>query len=47
MSKPKHLGQSGQPMPEPVIRTTLPAKMTKKVMAMAMRINRAMGYLNY
>ena len=27
---PKHLGQSGQPIPEPVIRTKPPAHITKK-----------------
>jgi hypothetical protein len=31
MYLPKHIGQSGHPIPEPVIRTTAPARITKYV----------------
>lgn len=32
MANPKHLGQSGHPIPEPVMRTTLPARTTNEDM---------------
>jgi len=38
MYLPKHFGQSGQPIPEPELRTTPPASIKTKSMIIVMRV---------
>jgi hypothetical protein len=43
---PKHFGQSGQPIPLPEVRTTLPAIITKKINTSVIQFNRIKAFEN-